>query len=121
MAAGGLQSATLTLNPPDLGPLQVVLSVSNDQASVSFTSNQAEVRQALEAAMPKLRDMMSEAGLSLGNANVFAGSSNQEHGGAQHERRHQGGGAQIDSASAQSMSLPAVRGTTLQGVVDTFA
>jgi flagellar hook-length control protein FliK len=122
MAAGGLQSATLTLNPPDLGPLQVVLSVSNDQASVSFTSNQPEVRQALEAAMPKLRDMMGEAGLSLGNANVFAGSSNGEHGGAQQERRrHQGGGAQIGSASVQSMSLPAVRGTTLQGVVDTFA
>jgi flagellar hook-length control protein FliK len=27
------QTASLTLNPPDLGPLQVVLSVSNDQAT----------------------------------------------------------------------------------------
>jgi flagellar hook-length control protein FliK len=121
MAAGGMQSATLTLNPPDLGPLQVILSVSNDQASVSFTSNQAEVRQALEAAMPKLRDMMSEAGLSLGHANVSAGNSNGEHAGARQERSHQGSGAQIGNASAQSMNLPALRGTTLQGVVDTFA
>jgi flagellar hook-length control protein FliK len=122
MAAGGLQSATLTLNPPDLGPLQVVLNVSNDQASVSFTSNQPEVRQALEAAMPKLRDMMGEAGLNLSNTNVSAGNSNQEHAGAQQERRHQGGGAQIGStSSAQIMALPAVRGATLQGMVDTFA
>ena len=121
MAAGGMQNATLTLNPPDLGPLQVVLSVSNDQASVSFTSNQPEVRQALEAAMPKLRDMMGEAGLNLSNTNVSAGSSNQEHASTPQERRQQGGGAQIGSASAQSMSLPAVRGMMLQGVVDTFA
>ena len=34
------QTASLTLNPPDLGPLQVVLSVTNDQASVTFSSNQ---------------------------------------------------------------------------------
>ncbi len=119
MAAGGLESATLTLNPPDLGPLQVVLSVSNDQASVSFTSNQAEVRQALEAALPKLRDMMSEAGLSLGNANVSAGSSNQEHG-AQQERARQGGGAQGNPSAVSVMTLPALRGTALQGMVDTF-
>ncbi len=119
MAAGGLESATLTLNPPDLGPLQVVLSVSNDQASVSFTSNQAEVRQALEAALPKLRDMMSEAGLSLGSANVSAGSSNQEHG-AQQERARQGGGAQGIPSAVSVMTLPALRGTARQGMVDTF-
>ncbi|MEG1325301.1 MAG: flagellar hook-length control protein FliK, partial [Janthinobacterium sp.] len=62
MAAGGDQSATLTLNPPDLGPVQVVLTVTNDQADAAFMSAQPEVRQALEAAMPRLREMMSEAG-----------------------------------------------------------
>jgi flagellar hook-length control protein FliK len=67
------QTASLTLNPPDLGPLQVVLSVTNDQASVTFSANQEEVRQALEDALPRLREMMSESGIALGNATVNAG------------------------------------------------
>ncbi|TFW27147.1 flagellar hook-length control protein FliK, partial [Massilia arenosa] len=78
MAAGGDQSAELTLNPPDLGPMQVVLSVSNDQASVAFTAAQPEVRAALESALPRLKEMMSESGLSLGNATVNAGNPGQQ-------------------------------------------
>jgi flagellar hook-length control protein FliK len=83
------QTASLTLNPPDLGPLQVVLSVSNGQADVTFSSNQLEVRQALENALPRLQEMMSESGIALGNATVNAGMSN-------------GGQAQQDQAMASS-------------------
>jgi flagellar hook-length control protein FliK len=83
------QTASLTLNPPDLGPLQVVLSVSNGQADVTFSSNQLEVRQALENALPRLQEMMSESGIALGNATVNAGMSN-------------GGQAQQDQAAASS-------------------
>ena len=121
MAAGGAQSATLTLNPPDLGPLQVVLNVANDQATISFTSAQPEVRQALEAAMPKLREMMGEAGLNLGNASVSAGTSNQDQASAQQERLRQSGGVRPDSDSLMDLPMPATRGSALQGVVDTFA
>ncbi len=83
------QTASLTLNPPDLGPLQVVLSVSNGQADVTFSSNQLEVRQALENALPRLQEMMKESGIALGNATVNAGMSN-------------GGQAQQDQAMASS-------------------
>ena len=83
------QTASLTLNPPDLGPLQVVLSVSNGQADVTFSSNQLEVRQALENALPRLQEMMSESGIALGNATVNAGMSN-------------GGQARQDQAMASS-------------------
>ena len=87
---GKEQSATLTLNPPDLGPVQIVLNVSNDQASVAFSSQQLEVRQALENAMPRLREMMSESGIALGNATVDSGAANQ-HNHQDSERRAQGG------------------------------
>jgi len=89
---GKEQAATLTLNPPDLGPVQVVLSVSNDQATVAFSSQQLEVRQALENAMPRLREMMSESGIALGNATVDAGNPNQQ--GSQDNGRRANGGAQ---------------------------
>lgn len=78
MAVGGQQSAALTLNPPDLGPMQVVLNVSNDQATASFFAAQPEVRQALEAALPRLRDMMQDAGIQLGQATVSADTPRQQ-------------------------------------------
>lgn len=77
MAAGAQQTASLTLNPPNMGPLQIVLNVSNDQATASFFSAQPEVRQALESAFPRLREMMNEAGIQLGQATVSADTPRQ--------------------------------------------
>jgi len=84
---GKEQAATLTLNPPDLGPVQIVLNVSNDQATVAFSAEQLEVRQALENALPRLREMMSESGIALNNATVDAGARQQQ----DSERRTPGG------------------------------
>jgi len=124
MVAGEQQSASLTLNPPDLGPLQVVLSVNNAQANATFTSAQPEVRQALEAAMPKLRDMLGEAGIQLGQATVNSGSANQQ--GAQdqqasHGRRGFDNGSsngRIDEPVRVGRVAPSSSG---EGMVDTFA
>ncbi|KVE33346.1 flagellar hook-length control protein FliK [Burkholderia sp. TSV86] len=67
------QSAELTLNPPDLGPLQVVLRVADNHAHALFVSQHAQVRDALEAALPKLREAMEANGLGLGSASVGDG------------------------------------------------
>lgn len=77
MAKGSQQSASLTLNPPNLGPLQVVLNVTNDQATASFFAVQPEVRQAIEDALPRLREMMGDAGIQLGQASVSADTPSQ--------------------------------------------
>jgi flagellar hook-length control protein FliK len=121
------QTASLTLNPPDLGPMQVVLSVSNDQANVTFSSNQLEVRQALENALPRLREMMSESGIALGNATVNAGTQDQRQ--AQQDSSSRGGrnygsGKAVDGVSSTDTSTTRVARTTLlndRGMVDTFA
>lgn len=123
MAQGGEQSATLTMNPPDLGPLQVVLSVSNNQASVDFMSAQPEVREALEIALPRLREMMSESGVQLGQANVSAGSQQQSAGfGAQNRgsgrTTGKDGGAIDDSAPQLRQGIVRM---ARDGAVDTFA
>ena len=121
---GQEQSATLTLNPPDLGPLQVVLSVDNDQASVAFSANQLEVRQALENALPRLREMMSESGIALGNATVDAGTPDQRQAQDGERRQGKGSGAHPDSGDvAENPPRSATRTTALgeRGMVDTFA
>jgi flagellar hook-length control protein FliK len=122
MAAGAQQSATLTLNPPNMGPLQVVLNVSNEQATASFFSAQPEVRQALEAAFPRLREMMNEAGIQLGQATVSADTPQQHHASDREAQRaappFPGAGEAI-TAGVQPLHT-----STLQsgrGLVDTFA
>lgn len=122
MTAGGQQTASLTLNPPDLGPLQVVLNISNDQANATFTAAQPEVRQALEAALPKLREMMGDAGIQLGEATINAGTANQH--GASSRSSQQAPGAfnnrdEQRDTPIQGGGVPAR--TSGLGLVDTFA
>lgn len=125
MVAGEQQSASLTLNPPDLGPLQVVLSISNDQTSVAFSSNQLEVRQALENALPRLREMMGESGIALGNATVDAGMPDGRE--AQQQRRgdgaagRAGNGTTGEADAGGAVPAPRTRPLGERGMVDTFA
>ncbi|MCC7702129.1 flagellar hook-length control protein FliK [Janthinobacterium sp. GW460P] len=124
MAAGGDQSATLTLNPPDLGPVQVVLTVTNDQADAAFMSAQPEVRQALEAAMPRLREMMSEAGIAFGSATVSAGTPEQQNHGeraASGERRGNGQGGGASGGEIAIAPASGGRSRPSLSAVDTFA
>lgn len=125
MATSKEQSAELHLNPPNLGPLDVVLKVSGDQATAMFTSPHAAVREAVEQAMPKLREMMADNGIMLGNATVSDQAPRDNQAGQQSR-----GQPRISSASSGSdtgsigglsqgtRSLPAGRHN---GLVDTFA
>jgi flagellar hook-length control protein FliK len=122
MVGGSQQSATLTLNPPDLGPLQIVLNVSDSQATAQFTAAQPEVRHALEAAMPKLREMLGEAGIQLGQSNVSAGTpNNQQNAFNQPQQSSRNSGSPSENSD---MPAPATRTQVItggQGLVDTFA
>jgi flagellar hook-length control protein FliK len=124
------QTASLTLNPPDLGPMQVVLSVSNDQTNVTFTSNQLEVRQALEDALPRLREMMSESGIALGNASVNAGMPDNRQ--AQDQaasnnggfgRGNRGNNGRDENVTVGETTVRPARTAAIgdRGMVDTFA
>jgi flagellar hook-length control protein FliK len=121
MVAGDQQSASLTLNPPDLGPLQVVLNVTNSQADAAFTAAQPEVRQALEDALPRLREMLSDAGIQLGQATVSSGAPNQQ--GTPEQRQFQPT-SRGDNSDTPDTQLRSTRVQTLssgRGLVDTFA
>jgi flagellar hook-length control protein FliK len=122
MAAGAQQTASLTLNPPNMGPLQVVLNISNDQATASFFSTQPEVRQALEQAFPKLREMMNEAGIQLGEATVSADTPQQNDTSDRQAQRIMHPFSGMDEAP---LAGPSVARASVQqsgrGLIDTFA
>lgn len=78
VASNNQQFAQLQLNPPNLGPVEIRISLNSDQANAAFTSPHAAVREAIEAALPRLRDMLADNGLSLGNVNVSSQSFQQQ-------------------------------------------
>jgi len=65
-----IHTAELQLDPPELGPLQVRISVHHDQAVVSFVSANPQVREALDQSMVRLRELMQEQGMQLVDAGV---------------------------------------------------
>lgn len=79
MAREGIQQAELKLNPAKLGPVEVRLNMNNDQTSVTFIANHAATREALEQALPRLRESFSENGMELTDAEVTQHSEEQEH------------------------------------------
>jgi flagellar hook-length control protein FliK len=118
------QSASLTLNPPDLGPLQVIIKMQNDQASATFISAHHEVRQALEAAIPTLRNMMNDAGISLGQTTINMGNPQQQNfqdtGNGQAANQTADMTSEAMTGLSSSAEPPLVKRVS-SGLVDTFA
>ncbi|HYM35514.1 MAG TPA: flagellar hook-length control protein FliK [Steroidobacteraceae bacterium] len=71
MIGRGVHSASLQLSPEQLGPLEIRISVQNDQTSVWFGAAHATTRAALEDALPRLRELFAGQGLNLSDAGVF--------------------------------------------------
>jgi flagellar hook-length control protein FliK len=119
-------TAEIHVNPPDLGPLSVSLNVADNTASASFVAPHAATREAIADAMPRLRDMLADAGISLGQVSVSAESFAQSGGsgaGAQYSARDSGGSSgSLAPGAAISAAAPAARVSRAQlGLVDTFA
>lgn len=123
MVGAGEQSATLTLNPPDIGPLQVVINVQNDKADTTFISDNAEVRQALQDGISNLREKMSESGIQLGQANVSSGGQAQQQ--FQQAMQNKAASSLPDNSVTASQTEKTTVTNSLtrvsNGLVDTFA
>lgn len=70
MAANGMDSAELRLDPPQLGKVHVKLSIQSDQAQVMLQAANPLARDAMETALPRLREMLGAEGLQLESAQV---------------------------------------------------
>lgn len=79
MVGAGDEVASLTLSPPDLGPIQVVLKVDQQSVNTSFISDNPLVRQALEDGMQDLKERMQSQGLQLGQTFIGNGQQAQQH------------------------------------------
>lgn len=103
LAAQNVQSAEINLHPKDLGPIQVKVSVNQEQASVSFTSHHAVVREVLDQNLNRLRDMFNEQGLNLVNVDVSDKSFSRQQGEGK-EQKGQGANAAIEDETPVAVS-----------------
>lgn len=120
MAGQKQQVAELSLNPPDLGPLKITLTLDRDQASAQFVCAHAPVREAVEAAMPRLREMLADAGITLGNASVSTDAFREQAQPQQKQRAYPAGPA-ATAADAGAVTLGERLLRRSRGLVDTFA
>jgi flagellar hook-length control protein FliK len=60
----GWSSAKLSVNPPQLGPIELQIAVQGAHAQVAMSTHSAVTREALESSMPKLRDMLNSQGFT---------------------------------------------------------
>ncbi len=73
-----IPAAEIRLNPVHLGPISVRIDVNQDQATILFTAQHTEVREAIEASIPKLREMLGTQQLNLVNVNISQNSSSDQ-------------------------------------------
>lgn len=70
MAADRVQTAEIRLNPRELGPVDIRISINDQQANISFAAPMEETRRAIEDALPRLREVFAGAGMQLDQATV---------------------------------------------------
>ena len=127
MVQHDIQTANIKINPPHLGPLEVQVSMNKDHVDVSFNSHHATVKEALDASMPKLKEMMGSSGLQLGNANVthhsFSGQGQYNNQGTNYYNGEDGGHpAGVAAAEDDGMTSIAVHSwDTGSGAIDFYA
>ena len=80
MSNQNVNSAELRLNPANLGPIEVRIEMEDEQINVSFSSRNAVVREAVEQALPRLREMFEQSGLNLSESNVSQQSFSERQG-----------------------------------------
>ncbi len=118
------QLAQLTLHPPQLGSIEITLNLDKGGASAHFVSPHADVRGAIETAVPRLREMFAGTGIELGQVSVGSESFRQQPDGQQessHRPRPPADNAILASDSANRLSGKTFVAQRGRGLVDIFA
>lgn len=127
-AQNGNGRAELILTPAHMGRIEVSIHVHGDQATATFIAANANAREALQDAMPQLREVLSNAGIQLGQANVSANSNGQNWSGMSDQSGFQTGsyattGSNPADAGLDSLGMHSAPAWSSggNGLVDIFA
>ncbi|KZN54958.1 flagellar hook-length control protein FliK [Pseudoalteromonas luteoviolacea] len=77
------KEAEIRLDPAELGSMQIRIRSDAEQAQINFVVQNQQAKELLEESMPKLREMLEEQGIELGESNIqqeSEGNSNNDDG-----------------------------------------
>jgi flagellar hook-length control protein FliK len=100
MVQNHAQQIELKVNPPHLGPLEVHVSLQQEQASVTFFSSDTAVRDALQSTLPQLRELLDGQGMQLHHATVAGQSLARQQQGSGGQPFQQGRGTTLDEGDS---------------------
>ncbi|RYY92637.1 MAG: flagellar hook-length control protein FliK, partial [Comamonadaceae bacterium] len=122
MVEAGLQQAELHLNPAELGPIQVQLSLQSQTAEIHFAAAHATTRDSIQQALPVLREMLAGQGLQLGQAGVSGGDAGREFAQAQAQAQERVARAAAGPAvAAAGAAAPRAAPRAGRGMLDLYA
>ncbi len=101
MMSKNLKHVDIRLDPPELGKMQIKLALNQDQASVQIIVANQAVREIVEQTMPRLREMMQQQGLQLGQASVEQHSPQSGQGSSGQSGQDQSGNSSSVHANAK--------------------
>ena len=121
LAKEGVQQARIELNPVDLGPVLVQISLEGNAARVDFHAEVASTRQAIESSLPALAGSLRDAGMTLAGGGVFQQAQQQSSGrhGTDDGRRR--GGGTREPGDDGPAAVGTLRPATRRGLVDLVA
>jgi len=85
------KEAEIRLDPPEMGSMQIRVRSDAEQAQINFVVQNQQAKEALEQSMPRLREMLAQQGLELGESTISYGQS----GGENAEQNESGSGEQL--------------------------
>jgi flagellar hook-length control protein FliK len=126
MSSKAIPTAEIRLNPQHLGPISVRVNVVDDQATVVFTAHHAATREAIDASIPRLREMMGAQQLNLVEVSVSQNpASDQGRSQAQNFSHTAGGAAQgpviVDGADDIEQEIDSGRALVSKGLLSIYA
>lgn len=116
-----LHAAELKLNPPQLGAIEVRVVVQQDQVNLHFVSPHAQVREAIEESLPRLREILQGNGFNLVDVDVSQQDSTGRRDRAETDAGSSGGGLPGSVADAGEDEVSSLSPPVRRGLVDFYA
>jgi flagellar hook-length control protein FliK len=98
--------AEIRLDPAELGAMQVRVALSGESATVNFIVQSQHAREAMEQAAPRLKEMLAEKGIELGQSSVQQESNNNQQQDEAGAERGFAGHQDSSEASPENQSQP---------------
>lgn len=115
-----LQSARIRVAPEQLGSIDIELRLEGERVHAHFSSAHADVRQALSESLPRLRELLDQHGMQMGQAGVGSQSTDGTGNGQAHApAAAPPGAAGNDGSSGDNAQPPPV--WRRAGLLDTYA